>query len=213
VTLLAKMEISESQRYPLNLRLRPYRTVVGDFINIMKTFYFNLNFKKTFKQREYTKKETTRSCKIKSFSLITCKLVIRKILLTIIAYIKFCLHYINMIAYHRKKRVWLLAVVSIKNVSICLFLIFVTETISRTDKGQPRPKYIFNKFRTKIYFFLLYRGLVHHHHRILNIYFLWRIDKNKYVLLNFYKLFYVKYSVVSSYTAVLRSNKSVYITT
>ena len=26
-----------------------------------------------------------------------------------------------------------------------LFLIFVTETISRTDKGQPRQKYIFNK--------------------------------------------------------------------
>ena len=49
-----------------------------------------------------------------------------------------------------------------------LFLIFVTETISRTDKGQPRPKYIFNKCGTNIYFFLLHRGLVHHHHRILN---------------------------------------------
>ena len=43
-------------------------------------------------------------------------------------------------------------------------LIFVTETILRTDEGQTRPKYIFNN----IYFFLLYRGLVHHHHLILN---------------------------------------------
>ena len=30
---------------------------------------------------------------------------------------------------------------------------FLTETISRTDKGQPRPKYIFNKCGTNIYFF------------------------------------------------------------
>ena len=35
--------------------------------------------------------------------------------------------------------------------------------------GQPRPKYIRNKCITNIYFFLLYRGLVHHHHRILNL--------------------------------------------
>ena len=34
-----------------------------------------------------------------------------------------------------------------------LLLIFVTETISRTDEGQPRPKYIFNKCRTKSTFF------------------------------------------------------------
>ena len=52
-----------------------------------------------------------------------------------------------------------------------LFLIFLTETISRTDEGQPRPKYIFNKCGTNIYFFLLYRGLVHHHHRIWNSFF------------------------------------------
>ena len=38
----------------------------------------------------------------------------------------------------------------------------------RTDEGQPRPKYIFNKCGTNIYLFLLYRGLVHHHHRNLN---------------------------------------------
>ena len=46
--------------------------------------------------------------------------------------------------------------------------IFLTETISRTDKGHPRPKYIFNKCGTNLYFFLLYRGLVHHHRRIFN---------------------------------------------
>ena len=34
-----------------------------------------------------------------------------------------------------------------------LFLIFVTETISKTDEDQPRPKYIFNKCGTNIYFF------------------------------------------------------------
>ena len=34
-----------------------------------------------------------------------------------------------------------------------LFVIFVTETISRFDEGQPRPKYIFNKCGTNIYFF------------------------------------------------------------
>ena len=43
----------------------------------------------------------------------------------------------------------------------------IKKTISRTDEGQPRPKYIFNKCGTNI--FLLYRGLVHHHHRILNM--------------------------------------------
>ena len=36
-----------------------------------------------------------------------------------------------------------------------LFLFFVTETISRTDEGQPRPKYIYNKCGTNIYFFTL----------------------------------------------------------
>ena len=39
----------------------------------------------------------------------------------------------------------------------CLFLTFVTETISRTDEGQPRPQYIFNKCGTNIYFFTLQR--------------------------------------------------------
>ena len=28
---------------------------------------------------------------------------------------------------------------------ISLFFIFMTEAISRTDEGEPRPKYIFNK--------------------------------------------------------------------
>ena len=31
------------------------------------------------------------------------------------------------------------------------------ETISRTDEGQPRPKYIFNKCGINIYFFTLQR--------------------------------------------------------
>ena len=31
------------------------------------------------------------------------------------------------------------------------------ETISRTDEGQPRPKYIFNKCGTNIYFFTIQR--------------------------------------------------------
>ena len=31
------------------------------------------------------------------------------------------------------------------------------ETISRTDEGQPRPKYIFNKCGTNLYFFTLQR--------------------------------------------------------
>ena len=36
-------------------------------------------------------------------------------------------------------------------------LIFLTETISRTDEGQPRPKYIFNKCGTNNHFFTLLR--------------------------------------------------------
>ena len=34
--------------------------------------------------------------------------------------------------------------------NIFLFLIFLTETISRTNEGQPRPKYIFNKCGTTL---------------------------------------------------------------
>ena len=41
--------------------------------------------------------------------------------------------------------------------NFCLFLIFATETISRTDEGQPRQKYIFDKCGTNIYFFTLQR--------------------------------------------------------
>ena len=73
----------------------------------------------------------------------------------------------------------LTAQIFILNNLFCLFiflwfltkLIFFTDFdgyyIVRTDEGQPRQKYIFNKCGTNIYF-LLYRGLVHHHHRILN---------------------------------------------
>ena len=50
-----------------------------------------------------------------------------------------------------------------------MFLIFMTEIISRTDEGQPRPKYIFNKMWSfNIYtFFNLQRFGPDHHHRIL----------------------------------------------
>ena len=49
------------------------------------------------------------------------------------------------------------------------FIDFDGYYIDRTDEGQPRPKYIFNKCGTNIYFvtLLLYKGLVHHHHQIL----------------------------------------------
>ena len=41
---------------------------------------------------------------------------------------------------------------------VCLFVFnLCEETISRTDEGQPRPKYIFNKCGTNIYFFTLQR--------------------------------------------------------
>ena len=53
--------------------------VVGDFINIMKmTFDFNFDLYKAFKEHRYTKTSKQREAVIKSFSLITCKLMIRK---------------------------------------------------------------------------------------------------------------------------------------
>ena len=44
------------------------------------------------------------------------------------------------------------------NKSICLFWIFMTVTISRTDEGQTRPKYIFNKMWNQHLLYLLYRA-------------------------------------------------------
>ena len=46
-----------------------------------------------------------------------------------------------------------------ENLSFWQRLVFnlCEETISRTDEGQPRPKYIFNKCGTNIYFFSLQR--------------------------------------------------------
>ena len=38
-----------------------------------------------------------------------------------------------------------------------VFFNLCEDTISRTDEGQPRPKYIFNKCGTNIYFFTLHR--------------------------------------------------------
>ena len=57
-----------------------FHTVVGDNINIMKTtFELNFNFYQAFKQQEYTKIWKQREAvNLKSFTLNTCKLVIRK---------------------------------------------------------------------------------------------------------------------------------------
>ena len=54
--------------------------MVGDFINIMKTtFDFNFDFYHAFKQHGYTKTwKQKEAVNLKSFSFITCKLVIRK---------------------------------------------------------------------------------------------------------------------------------------
>ena len=54
--------------------------MVGDNINIMKTtFELNLNFYQAFKQHGFTKLWKQREVvNLKSFTLITCKLVIRK---------------------------------------------------------------------------------------------------------------------------------------
>ena len=49
------------------------------------------------------------------------------------------------------------------------FIDFDGYYVVRTDEGQPRPKYIFNKCVELTSTFLLFnRGLVHHHHRIFN---------------------------------------------
>ena len=55
-------------------------TVVGDNINIMKTtFELNFDFYQAFKQHGYTKIWKHREAvNLKSFTLISCKLVIRK---------------------------------------------------------------------------------------------------------------------------------------
>ena len=54
--------------------------MVGENINIMKTtFYLNFDFYQAFKQHGYTKTWKQREAvNLKSFSLNTCKLVIRK---------------------------------------------------------------------------------------------------------------------------------------
>ena len=55
------------------------------------------------------------------------------------------------------------------NILFVLFWIFITETFSRTDESQPRPKYVFNKmWNYNIYFNYSIWGLVHHYKRISN---------------------------------------------
>ena len=57
-----------------------FATVVGDNINIMKTtFELNFDFYQAFKQHGYTKIwKKRKAVNLKSITLITCKLVIRK---------------------------------------------------------------------------------------------------------------------------------------
>ena len=69
----------DSQRYPA-LILCMIIMVVSDNINIMKTtFELNFDFYQAFKQHGYTKIwKQKKAVNLKSFTLITCKLVIRK---------------------------------------------------------------------------------------------------------------------------------------
>ena len=69
----------------LNNMAKKINTVVGDYTNTMKTtFSFNFDLYQTFEQHQYTNKWKQReSVNLKSFSLITCKLVIQKSLLKI----------------------------------------------------------------------------------------------------------------------------------
>ena len=58
----------------------------------------------------------------------------------------------------------------------------------RTDEGQPRPKYIFNKCGTNNYFIFLCRGFVRHHSP--NFIFLYdAFDYNIFPCLNFSNIF------------------------
>ena len=61
------------------MKTERFHTVVGDYINIMKTtFDFNFNSYQAFKQHGYSKTRKQREYVNKSFSLFTCKLGIRK---------------------------------------------------------------------------------------------------------------------------------------
>ena len=72
------MKITGTTLLPRSLVLSP-STVVGD-INIMKTtFELNFDFYQAFKQHGYTKIwKQRKAVNLKSFTLNTCKLVIRK---------------------------------------------------------------------------------------------------------------------------------------
>ena len=56
-----------------------------------------------------------------------------------------------------KREVWNKIERPLHPTRILLIFNLCEETISRTDEGQPRPKYIFNKCGTNIYFFTLQR--------------------------------------------------------
>ena len=69
-----------SKKKTMNMRHSNYSTVVDDNINIMKTtFELNFDFYQTLKQHGYTKIwKQRKAVNLKSFTLITCKLVMRK---------------------------------------------------------------------------------------------------------------------------------------
>ena len=73
-------EPSFLQLLALDLNITILATVVGDFINIIKTtFDFNFDLYSAFKQLGYTKTwKQKEAVNLKSSTLITCKLVIRK---------------------------------------------------------------------------------------------------------------------------------------
>ena len=79
--------------------------MVGDYINTMKmTFDFNFDLNQAVKQHGHINIEVKKSYELKKkFSLITCKLIIRKSLLTNKTEIENCLHCIGIIAYHSSR--------------------------------------------------------------------------------------------------------------
>ena len=71
---------TEYPRHLIIKKLGKQHTVVGDNINIIKTtFELNFDFLQAFKQHGYTKIwKKRKAVNFKSYTLNTCKLVIRK---------------------------------------------------------------------------------------------------------------------------------------
>ena len=82
------------------------------------------------------------------------------ILESLLAAQSFLMHFMSFINYRKSKTIFKSSLNSHAYWdTLWLNLIFnlCEETISRTGEGQPRPKYIFNKCGTNIYFFTLQR--------------------------------------------------------